>query len=202
MKLTTVKIENFRSYKNAVTINFEDLTAFVGKNDIGKSTVLEALDIFFNDGNCVIQLDKDDINKQSLSEENKEIIISACFTNLPSSVIIDSTNETTLESEYLLNANTQLEIIKKYSSPSTAAKVFIKAYHPTNPCCNELLKKTNLELKSIITKNNIVCEDKSKNAVMRNSIWNHFRSELLLSEVEVDVTTKGEAKSIWEQLQK
>ena len=26
--------------------DFEDLTAFVGKNDIGKSTILEALDIF------------------------------------------------------------------------------------------------------------------------------------------------------------
>ena len=49
MKINTVKIKNFRSYKDEINIEFGDLTAFVGKNDIGKSTVLEALDIFFND---------------------------------------------------------------------------------------------------------------------------------------------------------
>ena len=41
-----MKIKNFRSYKDEITISFEDLTAFVGKNDIGKSSILEALDIF------------------------------------------------------------------------------------------------------------------------------------------------------------
>lgn len=50
MRLDSVKIKNFRGYKDEVVIKIDDLTAFVGKNDIGKSTVLEALDIFFNDG--------------------------------------------------------------------------------------------------------------------------------------------------------
>ena len=49
MKITKIKIKNFRSYKDEVEIELGDLTAFVGKNDIGKSTVLEALDIFFNE---------------------------------------------------------------------------------------------------------------------------------------------------------
>ncbi|MEI7510092.1 MAG: AAA family ATPase, partial [Flavobacterium sp.] len=53
MRIKTIKIKNFRSYKDEVEIEFGDLTAFVGKNDIGKSTVLEALDIFFNDGKGV-----------------------------------------------------------------------------------------------------------------------------------------------------
>ena len=52
MKIKTIKIKNFRSYKDEVEIEFGDLTAFVGKNDIGKSTVLEALDIFFNSVPC------------------------------------------------------------------------------------------------------------------------------------------------------
>ena len=50
MQIKTVKLKNFRGYKNETTINFENLTVLVGKNDSGKSTVLEALDIFFNDG--------------------------------------------------------------------------------------------------------------------------------------------------------
>lgn len=36
MKIETVKIKNFRSYKDEVSIGFCDLTAFVGKNDIGR----------------------------------------------------------------------------------------------------------------------------------------------------------------------
>lgn len=47
LKIKTVKLKNFRSYKDEVSIDFCDLTAFVGKNDIGKSSILEALDIFF-----------------------------------------------------------------------------------------------------------------------------------------------------------
>ena len=44
MKLYSLTIKNFRSYREAVTVYFDNFTAFVGKNDIGKSTILEALD--------------------------------------------------------------------------------------------------------------------------------------------------------------
>ena len=50
MKIVSLKIKNFRGYKDLTEIKFDNLTVFVGKNDIGKSTILEALDIFFNDG--------------------------------------------------------------------------------------------------------------------------------------------------------
>ena len=47
MKLKTIYLKNFRCYKDEVSIEFDDLTTFVGKNDIGKSTILEGLEIFF-----------------------------------------------------------------------------------------------------------------------------------------------------------
>lgn len=197
MKITSVKIKNFRSYKNETEIKFGNLTAFVGKNDIGKSTVLEALDIFFNENNGPIKLDKDDINKEAL--DDNEIVISICFEELPTSIVIDSTNETTLESEYLLNTNRQLEIIKKYLNAGKE-KIFVKAYHPTNKDCADLLQKKNNELQTIIKNNKIECSDKTRNAVMRTAIWNYFISNLSLEEVEIDVS-KGDTKSIWEKLQ-
>lgn len=46
MRLTTLKLKNFRGYRGETVVGFDDLTAFVGKNDVGKSTILEALDIF------------------------------------------------------------------------------------------------------------------------------------------------------------
>jgi predicted ATP-dependent endonuclease of OLD family len=199
MKIKKLKIKNFRSYKDEVEIEFDDLTAFVGKNDIGKSTVLEALDIFFNEGKGVVKLDKDDINKQRLSEGDNEIVISVCFEELPNTIVIDSTNETTLQSEFLLNSNNQFEIIKKFPNAGKE-KVLVKALHPTNTNCKALLLKKDSELRTIINTNSIECSDRNRNAVMRTAIWNHFNTNLDLENIEIDVT-KGDTKSIWEKLQ-
>lgn len=193
-----IKIKNFRSYKDEVEIEFGDLTAFVGKNDIGKSTVLEALDIFFNEGKGVIKLDKDDINKQALAEGDNEIIIAVCFEELPTTIVIDTTNETTLQAEYLLNSNGQLEIIKKYPSAGKE-KIFVKANHPTNASCKDLLQKKDSELRTTINSHSVECNDRNRNAVMRTAIWNHFGTQLGLSEIEIDVS-KGDTKSIWDKL--
>jgi predicted ATP-dependent endonuclease of OLD family len=199
MKIKTVKLKNFRSYKDEVAIEFGDLTAFVGKNDIGKSTILDALDIFFNECKGVIKLDKDDINKQAASDGENEITISVCFDELPAIIVIDSTNETTLQAEYLLNSGNHLEIIKKYPNAGKE-KIFVKANHPSNPLCKDLLQKKDAELRTIIGNLGIECSDRNRNAVMRASIWNNFNSDLQVTDTEIDVT-KGETKSIWDKLQ-
>jgi predicted ATP-dependent endonuclease of OLD family len=198
MKLAKFKLKNFRGYKDEVEINFENLTAFVGKNDIGKSTVLEALDIFFNEGKGVVKFDKDDINKQAPDDDNK-VVFTAYFENLPTSIVIDSTNETTLQVEYLLNSDEQLEIIKYPTAGATTDKVFIKANHPTNSNCSGLLLKKQKDLQKIIKDNSISCDDQTRNAVMRTAIWNHFSSDLQLQEIEIDVT-KEDAKAIWDKI--
>ncbi len=196
MKIAKIKIENFRGYKNEVVIDFKDLTVFVGKNDIGKSTILEALDIFFNENKGVIKIEKDDINKFNKNEGNNEIKITVLFKDLSTSLTLDATNPTTLEDEYLLNSEGLLEVVKKYPNAGKE-KVFIKAKHPTNPACKDLLLKKNSELKTILGE--IECDDKTKNAVIRKAIWKHFESDLQLSDIEIDVT-KEDAKNIWEQL--
>lgn len=60
MKLKTLKIKNFRGYYDEVAIPFENLTAFIGQNDAGKSTILEALEIFFN--NKLVECEQSDLN--------------------------------------------------------------------------------------------------------------------------------------------
>ena len=200
MQIKPLTLQNFRRYSNAVTIEFENLTAFVGKNDVGKSSILEALDIFFNDGRGCIKLDKDDINKIEASCGNNEISIAVCFENLPDTVVIDATNETTLESEYLLNESRQLEIVKKYPNAGSA-KVYIRAYHPTNPNCSDLLLKKDSELRKILSSQSITCADQTRNAVMRKAIWEYYSDDLRFATTDIDVT-KNDAKTIWEKLQK
>ncbi|MCX8081158.1 MAG: ATP-binding protein, partial [Bacteroidia bacterium] len=198
MRIKKLKLENFRAYKEETVFEFGNLTTFVGKNDIGKSSILEALDIFFNENKGIIKIDSNDVNKFAKSERKEEIIISVVFDDLPESIIIDATNPTNLKDEYLLNSEGCLEIIKKYPNGGKE-KVFIKANHPTNPNCSELLLKNNADLKKILESNNITCKDKTKNAVIRKAIWNHYSNDLHLKEVEIDAS-KEDAKNIWEQL--
>lgn len=46
--ISKIKIEYYRSLKNVSIKNLNHLNIFSGKNDIGKSNVLKALDTFFN----------------------------------------------------------------------------------------------------------------------------------------------------------
>lgn len=48
VKIRKIRIENFRSIKQ-VEINLSDFSIFVGKNDCGKSNILRALNLFFNE---------------------------------------------------------------------------------------------------------------------------------------------------------
>ncbi|MAY84189.1 MAG: ATP/GTP-binding protein [Flavobacteriales bacterium] len=201
MRLKKIKIKNFRSYSEQVETSVSNLTTFVGKNDIGKSTILEALDIFFNktNGKARIKMDKDDVNKACLLDNNKTTEISLIFDDFPARLVIDSTNETSLEAEHLLNSDGDLEIMKKYTNGGSE-KVFISANHPTNSNCSDLLLKTQRDLQNIINDENIECENRTKNAVMREAIWSHFSDDLDLEEILIDVT-KGETKSIWNKLE-
>lgn len=197
MKIKKIRLSNFRSYKDEISVDFNDLNVFVGKNDTGKSTILEALDIFFNENKGVIKIDKDDINKQAKNEENTEIKISVVFANFPESLTIDTSNPTNLANEYLLNQDGDLEIIKKYPNAGNE-KVFIKACHPTNLNCSELLLKKNSDLKKMLT-DYIKCEDKTKNAEIRKAIWKHYSDDLQINEIEIELA-KEDAKNTWEQI--
>ncbi|MGI6680522.1 MAG: AAA family ATPase [Bdellovibrionota bacterium] len=113
--------------------------------------------------------------------------------------VLKGTIETVpLEKEYLLNDDKSLEIIKRYKNAGTP-KIWIRANHPTNPNCSDLLLKKQNELKKIIEDNNIDCSDRSVNSVMREAIWKHYEDDLKLDIKEIDVS-KEDAKQIWEKI--
>lgn len=198
MNLKSIKIRNFRGYKNETTIEFDRLTAFIGKNDAGKSTILEALEIFFN--NSTVVCEREDLNVDAI---DKNIEITCIFNDLPNSIILDTSSETTLQDEYLLNSNNDLEIKKVFTS--TAAKPKYKTYiicnHPTAEGYNNLLELKRTQLQSLIRTLNIDPSEynASNNASMRKRIWEH--SDDLKLELQELIVDKEDSKKIYESLE-
>ena len=196
MRIKRVTLSNYRGYKQSTTILFNDLTVFVGQNDVGKSTILEALDLFFNDGKGIIKYDKSDIN---ISSATNQYEITVVFSELPDKVIVDSSYQTTLREEYLLNSDNELEVIKRFNG-SKCSGVYIHAEHPMNPDCSELHLKKKKELKDIIQNNNIPCSDLRVNAIMRRAIWDYYAGNIQLGTVDIDVNSGDDTKRIWSKL--
>ncbi|RJX32249.1 MAG: DUF2813 domain-containing protein [Desulfarculus sp.] len=71
MFINQIQIKNFRCLKN-ITVEFENLTAMIGRNGAGKSTILKALDIFYD---LAYRPDEEDFCNKNI-EEPIEIIVS------------------------------------------------------------------------------------------------------------------------------
>jgi len=84
MKLTEVRIQNFRSFKDE-TIPLDDYTCLVGPNGTGKSAVLMALNVFFRNNDStvtnVLDLTKEDFHHENVQEP---VRITLTFEDLPS----------------------------------------------------------------------------------------------------------------------
>lgn len=194
MKIASLTIENFRGYRNSTKISFNDLTVLIGKNDIGKSTILEALDIFFENR----KLDSDDLNIKA--RENKETVkLSIAFSNLPQEIGLDAGAITDLKSEYLLNSENFLEIKKDFTA-LTKPKTYIVCNHPTNEYGNDLHNLKIKELQSRIKEINLEGDFKAsvKNEI-RKAIWNSFDDNIKLSSTEIEISQDG-VKDIWNKI--
>ena len=106
MKLIGLTVENFRCYSVPISVRFGDLTALVGRNDVGKSTLMDALAVFFE----AAKPDKDDACK---SGDPKQMRITCEFDSTPSGLIVDTDFPTTLLAEHLLGPTGNLVIQKR-----------------------------------------------------------------------------------------
>lgn len=116
MRLIRLTVENFRCYRSAFSVTFGDITAFIGQNDAGKSTLMEALAIFFE----VAAPDKDDASKDG---DPTNMCITCEFDQLPGSLVVDTDYPTTLADEYLESDNGTLIIKKMFNGGLATPKV-------------------------------------------------------------------------------
>lgn len=171
MILKEIVIENFRAYRDRHRIPIGDLTAFIGKNDAGKSSVFDAPAVFFD--HPLGKIDDSDICVHA--GDGGELRVGCVFTDFPDSITIDETSETTLADEHLLNEDGHLEIHKVFDFSGSQLKkprVVAVANHPTAQGCDDLLSKKNSDLKNIGKQAEIDEKaDRRSNVALRRAIW-------------------------------
>ncbi len=124
-------LENFRGYKY-VEIPFQDgINIIIGRNDVGKSTILEAMDIFF--GSSKVSIDFSD----RCIDSDGDIAITTFFkVDTTKEYLIDTDIKSNLKDEFLLNKDGLLEIRKEWDCSkgkltATSLSIYLNAEYPT-----------------------------------------------------------------------
>jgi len=198
MRLVEIKLKNFRAYANETTIAVEPMTVLIGRNDAGKSSILDALDIFFYDG----LIEKDDCCVHS---DSTEIQITCVFEELPEQLVIDEQHPTSLQAEHLLRADGKLEIVKTYGCAAAKGKLsntVAKARHPSTNGVNDLLGLKIAELRTRAQQRQVDLANTNQaiKAQLRQAIWGQA-ANLNPADREVSLS-KESGKEVWDQLQK
>ena len=120
MKLVNIVLKNYRGIKDETKIRVNNFCCIVGKNDVGKSTILKAVDAFLND-HAPSYEDKNIYNTSSIIE------IELQFDCSGRESIIDESIPITFAEEELVNEHGLLCIKKKWdiSQKTIKPKIYI-----------------------------------------------------------------------------
>jgi putative ATP-dependent endonuclease of OLD family len=193
MRLVGLRLKNFRAYKDEQYLRIEALTALVGRNDVGKSTIFEALGVFFEHESCKLE----GTDRCVHNPPDMDIEITCLFSSLPAEIILDDSVRTTLAAEFLLNKDGLLEIKKRYSGEKPKAEVFAIARHPVDVPLMDLLQKKNTELKRVADHLRVT-GDRRSNVELRAAIRSTVISPSF-DDLEIPLNKEG-AKEIWAAL--
>ena len=197
MKLENLILKNFRGYRDNTPIRIGALTAFIGRNDAGKSSVLEALEIFFN--NSLVECEKEDL---SINADDNKIEITCTFSSVPTELVIDTASPTNLLDEHLLNGDGMLEIKKVFSATAAKPKekIYIVCRHPTAQGVGDLLELKRTELRARANSMGVSADtyNANVNGSIRAAIRNHV-ADLALADTDL-LVDKEDTKKVYEAI--
>jgi len=115
MKILKCVITNFRAIEGSVSFYLYDYNVIVGKNDVGKSTVLKAIDLFLNENEALPEI-------QNFNSEQSIVEIEIYFTPPLMEIIIDEKIKTTFKAEELLDKDGVLSVKKVWDTTKNKIK--------------------------------------------------------------------------------
>ncbi|MFP3397165.1 ATP-binding protein [Brevibacterium sp. SIMBA_078] len=169
MLLKSVSLSGFRGYRNEISIPIDaQTTTVIGRNDAGKSSLFEAMNIFFGGA----KLEPTDFTVNS----NDPVVVSCTFSDLPSSIVIDSDRSTSLADEYLLTPAAELTVVKTWTrSKLTTPTMAARANHPVfDDDGIDLLNAKLPTLRSLAKKYQVPdsdIDDRRTSSAYRQAIW-------------------------------
>ena len=200
MQITRMHLKNFRSHVDSVIHFNEDLNVLIGKNDVGKSSILEALEIFFN--NKSVSIDIDDCTKKASS---RQVTIQVSFKIDKKKDYVIDTIPTNIAKEFLLDRYDELTIKKtwdcsKKSITANSLSTYIVADYPII-FQTPLVSLKIAELKTELTKFGLGEKtDKRRSAEIRQAIYNHHNADSA-SKTEIEISIDAEdGKKIYDGL--
>jgi len=201
MKINQVKIKNFKGVGDEITVKLRDYNCIVGKNDVGKSTIFNAMDLFLNDKDPIID------DKNIFANED-EICMEFYFSCNNVTITIDDVIPTTLENEGLLSEDHYLILKKTWnmtkSKPKSEWCILRKKYAENDPLLlkqDELIKlceKLGIETKRAngVEYNNVEKRTKIRDYCDRNEIDSFYEYQKL------STTGKGRDKIILDEIKR
>ena len=195
MKLKKLHIEGFRGYRNKSVFCLDDLAVIVGKNDAGKSSLLDALNIFFEEA----KIDSDDVHVALV--DAPEVVLS-CEFEPPETMIIDAENPVDPKQEYLLNEDGLLHIKKIYEGKRSLPKVFLVADHPYGDSVGDLLELKISDLKKRAKEMGVDLAgvNTTKKSDIRHAIWKSQDLQFKLRDIPIDAKGKEDFKGLYTQI--
>jgi predicted ATP-binding protein involved in virulence len=115
MKATRLIASNFLGFLTPTEITIRDFRVIVGRNDVGKSAVLKALDLFLNGGTP-------NEDTPHVKSGSNEIELKLCLSPNLAEVVIDQTIPTTFEAEELVDEGGEVCLKKTWDSSAARPK--------------------------------------------------------------------------------
>lgn len=107
MILSHIHIDNLYGISEEVDIPIKSFNVMVGRNDVGKSIVLKALDLFLNNKSPSTDV-------SNLGTQNPIVTIDLIFNPDDREIVIDEAIPTTFKDEELLDENDKLKIRREW----------------------------------------------------------------------------------------
>ena len=123
MNIHELEISNYKTLDNInMPLIFNDLNIFIGENDAGKTSLIDAIALLFHGG----------MSKSMFYDINKDLIIKAKLKNIHTGVMVDAIE--ILKRQYFYNGTKTYHFLQSLDLLNTLA------YHDLNITCRQLTK--------------------------------------------------------------
>ena len=199
MIINSIAARNFRSFVELEETRIGKLSTIVGQNDVGKSNILRAIKLFFDQRS---KLEISDVNDKAVSSDS--VVIEVSLAELPEEIELEDGVPTTFSDENLLDQNGLLRIRKIFSCNNLAKyTVEIAVNDFDDSSFSKLVAKKEKELNDLC-KNNAIDVSKSGRGVTNAGKRKSLRQlaidrNMPLAGLTIELDSKSE---LWKKISK